>query len=77
MGLNIKKFSIQTYDGAGNVTGKQQGDANQLKLKTDNVNATYFHCVSHELNLAFLKPSKALDIYNMVCLLQAVFHELS
>ena len=60
VGLNIKKYSVQTYDGAGNVTGKQQGDANQLKLKTDNVNATYFHCVSHELNLAFSKLQKLL-----------------
>ena len=65
MGLNIKKCRVQTYDGAGNMAGKQQGAANQLKLKTGNENATYFHCASNELNFTLSKSSKVPDIYNM------------
>ena len=72
VGLNIKKFRVQTYDGSGNMARKQQGAANQLKLKTGNENATYFHRASRELNLAGLKSSKVPDIYNIVCLLQAL-----
>ena len=72
VGLNIKKCRVQTYDGAGNMAGKQQGAASQLKLKTGNENATYFHCASNELNLALSKSSKVPDIYNMICLLQAL-----
>ena len=54
------------------MAGKQQGAANQLKLKIDNENATYFRCASHELSLAPSKSSKVPDIYNMVCLLQTL-----
>ena len=54
------------------MAGKQQGAANQLKLKINNENATYFHCASHELNIVLSKSSKVPDIYNMVCLLQAL-----
>ena len=72
MRLNIKKCRAQTYDGAGNMAGKQQGAVNQLKLKTDNENATSFHCAFLELNLALLKSPKVPDIYNMICLLQAL-----
>ena len=47
VGLNIKKFRFQAYDGSGNMARKQQGAANQLKLKTGNENATYFHRAPH------------------------------
>ena len=33
---------------------------------------TYFHCASHELNLALSKSSIVPDIHNMVCLLQTL-----
>ena len=66
------KCRAQTYDAAGNMARKQQGAANQLKLKTGSENAMYFHYGSHELNLAHSKSSKAPDIYNMVCLLRAL-----
>ena len=59
VGLNIKKCRAQTYDGAGNMARKQQGAANQLKLKTGSENAMYFHCASHKLNLALSKSSKS------------------
>ena len=36
VGLNIKKCRAQTYDGAGNMAGKQQVSANQVKLKIGN-----------------------------------------
>ena len=72
VGINTKKCRALTYDSAGNMAGKQQGVANQLKLKKGNENATYFHYASHELNLALSKSSKVPDIYNMVCPLQAL-----
>ena len=73
MGLNIKTCRAQTYDGAGNKARKYQGSANQLKLKTGNENATYFHCASHKLNLVLSKSSKVPDIYNINCLLHALW----
>ena len=69
MGLNIKKCRAQTYDRVDNIGRKHQGAANQLKLKTGNEIAMYFHRASHELNLALSTSSKAPDIYSMVCLL--------
>ena len=72
VGLNIEKCRAKPYDGAGIVAGKQQEPVNQLKVKPSNENAMYSHCASYELNLALSKSSKVSDIYNMVCLLQAL-----
>ena len=70
VGLDTDKCRCQTYDGAGNMAGKQRGAANQFQLKTGNMKATYFHCASHQLNLAFSKASKIRKIYHVVCLMQ-------
>ena len=72
VGLDTDKCRCQTYDGAGNMAGKERGAANQFRLKTGNMKATYFHCASHELNLALSKASKVPEIYNMVCVMQTV-----
>lgn len=72
VGLDTDKCRCQTYDGAGNMAGKQKGAANQFQLKTGNMKATYFHCASHQLNLALSKASKIPEIYNVVCLMQTV-----
>lgn len=70
--LNPKNCRSQTYDGAGNMAGKQKGAANQFQVKTGNDKATYFHCASHELNLSLSKASKVPEVHNLVCLLQTV-----
>ena len=72
VGLDTDYCRAQTYDGAGNMAGKQKGAARNFQLKTGNEKATYFHCASHELNLALSKASKVPDVYNMVCLLQSL-----
>ena len=43
-----------------------------FQQKTGNEKVIYFHCSSHELNLALSKASKVPDVYNIVCLLQSL-----
>ena len=59
-------FRSQTYDGAGNMSGKQNGASNQFCEIARNKKAVYFHCASHELNLCLSKASKVPDVHNMV-----------
>ena len=56
----------QTYDGAGNMTGKEKGVAAKFCSETGNEKAVYFHCTSHELDLYLSKASKILQAMNMV-----------
>ena len=42
----------QTYDGAGNMAGKEKGAAATTCSKAGIEKAIYFHCTSHELNLS-------------------------
>ena len=72
IGLDLSKCRCQTYDGAGNMAGKEKGAANQFRVKTGNEKAIYFHCASHKLNLALSKASKVSEVHNMVCLMQSV-----
>lgn len=72
LGLDVNKCRSQTYDGAGNMAGKQKGAAQQFQDKTGNTKATYFHCASHELNLALSKASKVPEVHNLVCLMQSI-----
>ena len=58
VGLDPQKCRSQTYDGAGNMAGKQRGAARMFQLKTGNDKAVYVHCQSHELNLALSKACK-------------------
>ena len=70
MGLDPQMCRAQTYDGAGNMAGRQNGCAKNFQQVSPRV--LYLHCASHELNLALTHASKVPEIYNMVCDLKSV-----
>lgn len=49
-GLDVADCRAQTYDGAGNMSGKNNGCQSHIKRLQPLAN--YFHCASHTLNLA-------------------------
>ena len=49
LGLDPEMCRAQTYDGAGNIVGSQNGCAKHFQEVSPR--AVYFHCASHELNL--------------------------
>ena len=53
----------QTYDSAGNISGKVKGAAAIFSSKTGNDKAVYFNCTCHKLNLCLSKASKVPQIY--------------
>ena len=65
-GLYPGMCRAQTYDGAGNMAGKEKGAAAKFCFETGNEKAVYFHCTSHELNLSLSKSYKILQIMKMV-----------
>ena len=67
-GLNPQVCRAQTYDGAGNMAGKEKGAGAKFCSETGNEKAVYFHCTSHELNLSLSKASKILQV--IVCTIQ-------
>ena len=68
LGLDPKMCRVQAYDGAGAMSGGHNGCA---KLFQDvSPRAIYFHCASHELNLALSHASKVTKIVNMVSALK-------
>ena len=69
-GLYPQMCRAQTYDGAGNMAGKEKGAAAKFCSETGNEKAVYFHCTSHELNLSLSKASKILQVMNMVSTMQ-------
>ena len=69
-GLYPQMCRAQTYDGAGNIAGKEKGAAAKFCSETGNEKAVYFHCTSHELNLCLSKASKILQVMNMVSTMQ-------
>ena len=60
----------QTYDGAGNMSGKQKGCAARFQQKSPR--ALYLHCASHELNLALSKACALPEIHCMLSAVQSV-----
>ena len=46
VGLNTWLCRSQTYDGAGNMSGKQNGASNQFCEIIENKKAVYFNCAS-------------------------------
>ena len=70
--LDPKFCRSQTYDGAANMAGKVKGAAKLFAEKADNARAPYFHCASHELNLALSKSCKIPEIKNMICCMQSL-----
>ena len=70
LALDPKMCRAQTYDGPVNMAGCQNGCAKRFQNVSPR--ALYFHCASHELNLALSHASKVAEIYNMVCTLKSV-----
>ena len=62
----------QTYDGTGNMAGCQKGAAEKFKEKTGNAHAPYYHCASHDLNLAISKSLTVQDVRNMIDAMQSL-----
>lgn len=63
--LKPENCRAQTYDGAGNMAGSQNGcAANFMKYAPK---APYFHCCSHDLNLALSKASTVPEIGCILC----------
>ena len=60
----------QTYDGAGNMAGCQNGCAKLFQKISPR--ALHFHCASHQLNLVLSHASKVPEIHNMVCTLKLI-----
>lgn len=64
LNLRPENCRAQTYDGAGNMAGCQNGcAANFMKFAPK---APYFHCCSHDLNLAITKASSVAEIECML-----------
>ena len=63
LSLDINNCRGQGYDGAGNVSGKNQGlSARVLQI---NKKALYTHCFSHRLNLVVVKSCSIQVIENV------------
>ncbi len=56
LSLDTKNCVAQTVDGAGNMSGGVQGCT--ARFQEENPNAQYFHCGSHNLNLALCDSCK-------------------
>ena len=65
--LSVSDCPAQTYGGAGNMAGEQRGCTVRLQWLAPK--APYFHCGSHNLNLAL---SKACDISDIQCMLNVI-----
>lgn len=52
-GLDLFKLRGQSYDGAGNMSGRLKGTSSLIAK--DYPLALYLHCASHSLNLAVVK----------------------
>ena len=70
LGLDISRCRGQGYDGAGSVSGKQNGAAAHI-LRV-NRKALYTHCYSHRLNLAICKNFKIISVNNMMETVQKI-----
>ncbi|XP_071821470.1 52 kDa repressor of the inhibitor of the protein kinase-like [Apostichopus japonicus] len=67
LGLNPQDCRGQTYDGAGNMAGKERGCA--ARFQEVSPRAHYHHCSSHSLNLAL---SKACSVTEITLMLSAI-----
>ena len=69
-GLDIKMCRGQGYDGAGAMAGALKGC--QARLKAEVPQAVYYHCSSHQLNLAISKACSVPEIQRMISSLKAL-----
>ncbi|XP_066274145.1 52 kDa repressor of the inhibitor of the protein kinase-like [Branchiostoma lanceolatum] len=70
--LNLQPANCraQCFDGAGNMAGIRNGCAANFQQTAPR--APYFHCASHDLNLALCKACKVKEIQCMMATLKAV-----
>ena len=61
--LDVQYLRGQSYDGAGNMTGKYEGVAAQIQRGYPK--AAYFHCAAHALNLCIVAVCSVHAIRNM------------
>ena len=70
LSLKPENCRAQTYDGAGNMAGCQNGcAANFMKFASK---ALYYHCFSHDLNLALSKASSVPEVNCMLATITQV-----
>ena len=62
--LDPKRLRGQGYDGASNMGGKVKGAAAIITSK--HPLALYFHCASHQLNLAVMKSAELISVRNLM-----------
>ena len=62
--LDPKLLRGQEYDGASNLAGKVKGAAAIITSKHSL--ALYFHCASHQLNLAVMKSAELISAKNLM-----------
>ena len=65
--LSVSDCRAQTYDGAGNMAGQQRACVTRCQRLAPK--APYFHCASHDLNLAL---SKVCNISGIQCMLNVI-----
>lgn len=63
-GIDAKNCRAQSYDGAGCMSGHMNGC--QAKFRETVPKATYYHCSSHQLNLALSKACVVPGIQHML-----------
>lgn len=64
LGLSMKNCRSQSYDGAGNMSGKYNGCAARIKRLYPR--AEYYYCMNHDLNLAVSKSCKVPEMRIMI-----------
>ncbi|CAG2241984.1 unnamed protein product [Mytilus edulis] len=64
LGLSMKNCRSQSYDGAGNMSGKYNGCAARIKRLYPR--AEYYYCMNHDLNLAVSKSCKVPEMQIMI-----------
>ena len=62
--LDPKLLRGQGYDGASNMAGKIKGETTIITSKHPLV--LYFHCASHQLNLAVMKSEELISVKNLM-----------
>ncbi|XP_062508479.1 52 kDa repressor of the inhibitor of the protein kinase-like [Corticium candelabrum] len=70
LGLDVTRCRAQAYDGAGAMSGHLNGC--QKNFRDHVPRAQYYHCCSHQLNLALTKSCNVSEVHCMLSDLKAV-----
>ena len=69
VGLDPKRCRAQTYDGAGSLSGHLNGCQAKFRVVPE---ARYYHCATHQLNLALTKACAVTSVQCMLSDLHAL-----